>query len=126
LLIRAYVLRLFGVGNKKTHDRCQPWVFVEIVLLPSTSRHGVAYYDDNQRNVPNNKNHVARKLATVLARVKRRFAAFQTICAIAGPKLQTVHANWAAGRNTNHRSGDVLFHDGTYRSVRTATPAVGI
>jgi hypothetical protein len=33
-------------GYKKTHDRFQPWVFVEI-KLNATSLHGVAAYDDD-------------------------------------------------------------------------------
>jgi len=35
------------VGKQKTHDRCQPWVFVEIALS-ATSHGGIANYDDHQ------------------------------------------------------------------------------
>jgi hypothetical protein len=34
--------------HKKTHDRCQPWVFVEIQLF-STSAYGGVAYDDHQQ-----------------------------------------------------------------------------
>jgi hypothetical protein len=35
-------------GDEKTHDRCQPWVFVEIICSPSTSPGRAACYDDDQ------------------------------------------------------------------------------
>jgi hypothetical protein len=35
--------------HKKTHDRCQPWVFVEI-FLASTSANGVVSYNDDHQN----------------------------------------------------------------------------
>ena len=39
-----------AAGKQKTHDRFQPWVFVEIMVLCSTSPHGVAGNDDRQQN----------------------------------------------------------------------------
>jgi hypothetical protein len=37
-----------GASETKTHDRCQPWVFVK--LLRSTSANGIAGYDDYQND----------------------------------------------------------------------------
>jgi hypothetical protein len=40
--------------NKKTHDRCQPWVLSKSGLF-STSAYGLAGYNDEQQyNLPNN------------------------------------------------------------------------
>jgi hypothetical protein len=48
-------------GDEKTHDRCQPWVFVEIVQSPSTSPDGVVFYDDApQVDLPKIANHKAQ------------------------------------------------------------------
>jgi hypothetical protein len=47
-------------AQQKTHDRCQPWVFVEISFLRSTTPHGpAADYDDQQtaRDLPNHVHH---------------------------------------------------------------------
>jgi hypothetical protein len=38
-----------AAGDEKTHDRCQPWVFVEIICSTSTSPGGVVCYDDDQQ-----------------------------------------------------------------------------
>jgi hypothetical protein len=35
-----------GAGETKTHDRCQPWVFVKVSR--STNASGIAGYDDYQ------------------------------------------------------------------------------
>jgi len=35
--------------NKKTHDRFQPWVLVEMFASRSTSANGAVPYDDDQQ-----------------------------------------------------------------------------
>jgi hypothetical protein len=37
-----------GAGETKTHDRCQPWVFVKV--SHSTNASGIAGYDDYQND----------------------------------------------------------------------------
>ena len=37
-----------GAGETKTHDRCQPWVFVKVSR--STNASGIAGYDDYQKD----------------------------------------------------------------------------
>jgi hypothetical protein len=57
LLILSYLSRLVGAGNKKP-TTVSSRGFLSKLLLHSTSRHGVACYDDYQYNLPNNEIHV--------------------------------------------------------------------
>src|ERR1043166_8859230 len=51
LLIVCVFIRPADAGDEKTHDRFQPWVLVESLLLASTSANGVGNYDDQQANL---------------------------------------------------------------------------
>jgi hypothetical protein len=61
-----------AVDNKKTHDRCQPWVLVEI-RSSATSPGGVGNDDDQIHRLQRPKIHAAGKLMVALGEVKRGF-----------------------------------------------------
>jgi hypothetical protein len=59
-------------GNKKTHDRCQPWVLVEI-RSSATSPGGVDDDDNQIHSLQRPKIHAAGKLIGAGGEVKRGF-----------------------------------------------------
>src|ERR1051325_4533900 len=56
----AHSSLIFGpldAGDEKTHDRFQPWVFVENLGLASTNTNGIADYDDLKVDLSKIANH---------------------------------------------------------------------
>src|ERR1043165_2751844 len=49
LLIGGFCFWPADAGGEKTHDRCQPWVVVEIVRSTPTGPDGAVCYDDDQQ-----------------------------------------------------------------------------
>jgi hypothetical protein len=62
-----------GGGDKKNHDRFQPWVIVEIDCLDATSTRGVARYDhdDSQVDLSHIRHHAPRVMKGMV-RVKKQ------------------------------------------------------
>jgi hypothetical protein len=82
-----------GAGETKTHDRCQPWVFVKVSR--STNADGIAGYDDHQNDsLRDVDQHCGSNVIQIRGWVKREFGLNRGL----GRRRDEAFLNWAVVR----------------------------